>query len=137
MVAGLALLGTLGALSILPPYVGPPLGLELNVASDVEVVDHVVPGLTIVICAFSALVLLRSGRTTADSFALALAVGVALLAAVWEVSSHAPLVLDAGGPDTPWGTVLFHAVPGWVVAGAALAVLLRVLSAEPASDQRA
>lgn len=137
MVAGLAVLGALGALSILPPYVGPPLGLELNVAADVEVVDHVVPGVAIVVCAFSALLLLRAGRIETDSFALALAVGVSLLAAVWEVSSHAPLVFDAGGPETPWGTVLFHAVPGWAVAAAALAVLLRVLGAEPASDQRA
>ena len=135
MVAGLALLGALGALSILPPYVGPPLGLELDVAKDVEVVDHVVPGVIIVLCSVGAALMLRAQRIGTDSLALAAAVGVSLLAGVWETSSHVPLLLDGGGPQTPWGTVIFHSVLGPVVAGMALVLLLRVFDAEPAPDR--
>lgn len=135
MVTGLVLLGALGALSILPPYLGPPLGLELDVASDVEVVDHVIPGAIVVISSLLAATLLRTERITLHSLVLAVAVGVSLLCGVWQLSSHVPLVLDAGQPNTQWGTVIFHSTMGPVVAGTALALLLRVLAVDPATDQ--
>ena len=137
MLIGLLLLGGLGVLSMLPPYVGPPLGLELEVASNVEVVDHLVAGGTVVLCAFLAAWLLWKGRITAESPVLMGAVALAVLGAVWQTTSHVPLVLDGGGPQTPWGTVLFHSVLGPVVTVIALGLLWRILSEEPEEERQA
>ena len=137
MLTGLILLGVLAVLSMLPPYVGPPLGLELDVASNVELVDHVVAGGTVVVCSFVAAWLLRTERITTDSPFLMGAVALGVLGAVWQTTSHVPLVLDGGGPLTPWGTVLFHAIPGPVVTAVALALLWRVLSEEPEEERQA
>ncbi len=137
MLTGLVALGVLGVLSMLPPYAGPPLGLELDVASNVEVVDHVVAGGTVVLCSLLAAWLLRSGRVTTESPLLMGAVALAVLGAVWQTTSHVPLVLDGGGPETPWGTVLFHALPGPVVTLVALSLLWRVLSEEPEEQPQA
>ena len=137
MVTGLILLGALAVLSMLPPYVGPPLGLELDVASNVELVDHVVAGGTVVVCSFVAAWLLRTERITTDSPFLMGAVALGVLGAVWQTTSHVPLVLDGGGPLTPWGTVLFHAIPGPVVTVVALILLWRVLSEESDAERQA
>ena len=48
--------------SILPPYAGPALGLELDVSSTVEAVDHLIPGLLAIGGATVAFVLTRRGR---------------------------------------------------------------------------
>ncbi len=137
MLAGLLLLGTLGVVSMLPPYLGPPLGLELDVADNVEVVDHIVAGGTVAICSFVAALLLGKGRIAAESPVLMGAVALAVLGAVWQTTSHVPLVLDGGGPLTPWGTVLFHSVPGPLVTALALALLWRVLSEDPEGERQA
>ena len=137
MLTGLIVLGVLGVLSMLPPYVGPPLGLELDVAANVELVDHVVAGGTVVVCSFVAAWLLYSRRMAADSPFLMGAVALAVLGAVWQTTSHVPLVFDGGGPLTPWDTVLFHAIPGPVVTAVALALLWRVLSEEPEEERQA
>lgn len=131
MVTGLVVLGLLGALSMVPPYVGPALGLELDVPSNVEVVDHVIAGGTVVVFSLLAAWLLRTQRIATDSPLLMGAVAIAVLGAVWQTTSHVPLVLDGGGPQTPWDTVLFHSLPGPVVTVVALALLWRVLSEEP------
>jgi len=55
-------LALLGALSIVPPYLGPAIGLELDVPANVEVVDHVVPGVAIVLGAAMAALLARRGE---------------------------------------------------------------------------
>ena len=137
MLTGLVLLGALGVLSMLPPYAGPPLGLELDVASNVELVDHVIAGGTVVVCSFVAAWLLRTGRTTTDGPVVMGAVALAVLGAVWQTTSHVPLLLDGGGPLTPWGTVLFHSLPGPVVTVVALVLLWRVLSEEPDEERQA
>ncbi len=137
MVTGLVLLAVLGALSMLPPYVGPALGLELDVAANVELVDHVIAGGTVVVFSLLAAWLLRTKRLTIDSPLLMGAVALAVLGAVWQTTSHVPLVLDGGGPLTPWGTVLFHSIPGPVVTVVALALLWRVLSEEPEEQGQA
>lgn len=137
MLTGLVLLGVLGALSMLPPYVGPPLGLELDIASNVEVVDHVITGGTVVLSSLLAVWLLRSKRVTTDSPLVMGAVALAVLAAVWQTTSHVPLLLDGGGPQTPWGTVLFHSTAGPVLAAVSVALLWRVLSEEPEGERPA
>lgn len=100
----------LSAWSVLPPYLGPALGLDLDVSSTVEAVDHLVPGLVALAGASAALVL--AGRGQGDSAAALGALGVCALAGLWETVSHIPLVLDAGDSVRPWDAVLLHATVG-------------------------
>lgn len=117
------------AWSIVPPYLGPPLGLELDVSDSVEVVDHVLPGIVAVLGAGMALMLARSGE--ADSSRALGALGACALAGLWETASHAPLVYDAGDPERPWDAVIFHAWPGPAILGLALFLLLAPPAREP------
>lgn len=117
-----AVLGALGAWSIVVPYLGPRLGFELAVAGRVEVVDHVVPGLAIGAGGALALSLLRGGRSgSVPSLALACAIA---LAGLWITATHVPLLADAGRGLVPWGTAWFHAAPGALILALALALVL-------------
>ena len=73
------LLVVLGAWSVLPPYIGPALGMELDVSSDVEFVDHAIPGALVVICGTISVMLARGGA--AGSLADVISLGVCCLAA--------------------------------------------------------
>jgi hypothetical protein len=108
--------------SILPPYVGPSLGLDLNVSTTVEAVDHLVPGLLAVCASTLALVLARRGQ--ADSTLAFAALSVCALAGLFQTVAHIPLVADAGGPLQPVGSVVLHATPGPVLLGLSLWLLL-------------
>ncbi len=109
--------------SIVPPYLGPAIGLELDVAASVEVVDHVVPGLAAATAALLALHWARRGET--DSIRVLVALGVGALAGLFQTVTHVPLVLDAGGPQQPVDSVVLHATPGPLLLGLALWLLLR------------
>ena len=119
----------LGVWSMLPPYIGPALGLELNVAAKVEVVDHVVAGAVVALCAALAALLVRRARRAglgASGFALALALtGLCFLGGLWQVATHVPLVAEGGSPQAPWGTVLLHSTPGVPIVALALWLTLR------------
>lgn len=134
MPAALAFLGVLGAVSILPPFVGPAVGLELDVSSTVEVVDHVIPGLTVIAFSVISLLLLRGGRD-GDSLPLLFAVSLCMLAGLWETGSHAPLLLEAGEPEAPWGTVLMHSLLGPAILVLSIALLGRMLAPRPGGEQ--
>jgi hypothetical protein len=114
---------------MLPPYIGPTLGLELNVAADVEVVDHVITGVLVVLCGGAAALLARRGEGAqlgAPGLALNLALtGLCFLAGLWQVATHVPLVLDAGDPGAPWGSVLLHSTVGPPIVAIALWLTLR------------
>jgi hypothetical protein len=116
-------LAALALWSIVPPYLGPLVGLELDVAATVEVVDHVVPGLSAAAAACIALWYVRRGLT--DSVPMLAAVGVCVLAALFQTVSHLTLVLDAGGPLQPVGAVVLHATPGPALLALSLWLLLR------------
>jgi hypothetical protein len=118
----------LAAWSIVPPYLGPLVGLELDVSATVEIVDHVVPGLLAAAAAYIALVDVRRGR--ADSARMFAALGVCVLAGLFQTVSHATLVLDAGGPLQPVGAVVLHASPGPLLLVVSLWLLLRPGPAE-------
>ncbi len=111
------------AYSMLPPYLGPLIGLELDVAASVEVIDHVVPGVLAIIAGFLALSFARRGET--DSIRALSALGVCALGALLQTVSHIPLVLDAGGPQQPVGSVLLHSTPGPVLLALSVWLLLR------------
>lgn len=104
------LLVFLGAWSVLPPYLGPLVGLELDVSSSLEVVDHVVPGLLVV--GFGVISLLLARRGDGGSGLDVLALSVCCLAGFWELATHFSLWVDAGSADTPWGSVVLHGTVG-------------------------
>lgn len=110
------LLVVLGAWSIVPPYLGPEVGLELDVASSVEFVDHVVPGGLVVVFGVVSVVLARA--EAAGTLPDVIALGICSLAGFWQLATHASLWADAGAPGTPWGAVILHGT-----AGAAIMVL--------------
>ncbi len=120
----------LGALSILPPYLGPVIGLELDVAAKVEVVDHVVTGVVIAVCGMLAALLARRDEELAYGAPALGLTGVCFLGGLWQVATHAPLVVDAGGPATPWDTVLLHSMAGPVIVALALWLTLRTPSGD-------
>jgi hypothetical protein len=116
----------LGGLSMLPPYVGPPLGLGLDVRASVEVVDHVLAGAVVVLCAgLAALFVDRRARAQAPITGLVL-YSSAFLAGLFQTATHVPLLLEAGA-TTPWGAVL-HSALAPVITGIALWLTARSLT---------
>lgn len=103
--------GALGAWSVAVPYVGRALGLEVNVAPSLEVIDHVVPGAVAVACAGFSYLKLRDGSAT-RSLAYLIAVGVSLLAGLWITTTHLPLLAAANRGSVQWGPALWHSLPG-------------------------
>ena len=120
----LALLAVLGAWAIVVPYLGPPLGLELDVPARVEVVDHVIPGVAALLASATAWGLQRMGRAGPSDVSWLAAEGVVFLAGFWIVSTHVPLVAEAARGESPWGATLWHNSSGLPLALAALWVLL-------------
>jgi hypothetical protein len=114
--------------SILPPYIGPPLGLELDVPTSTEIVDHVVAGVLAIAGAGLALSFARRGET--DSLRLLAALAVCTLAALFQFVTHVPLVLDAGGPLQPVGTVILHSTPSPVLLAMSLWLMVRAVPEE-------
>lgn len=126
-----AVLGALGAWSIVVPYVGPQLGFDLDVLAKVEVVDHVVPGTVIVACSVVGLSLLRRGRS--GSLASLGIAATIVLAGLWITATHVPLLLEAGRGAVPWATACFHTASGPLILALALALALHEARApEPA-----
>lgn len=119
----LVALAALAAWSILPPYLGPLVGLELDVPSSVEIVDHVLPGLVMIAGALSARAAV--GRGDIDGIRPLVALAACVLAALFQTVSHVTLVLDAGSPQAPVGAVALHSSPGPILLALSLLLLLR------------
>ena len=112
----------LGAWEIGVPYLAAALGLELDVPSRVEVVDHVVPGLVLV--ASGALLAFWARRGARGGVLPLVLASLAFLAGFWITATHVPLVLQAGDELSPWGSVLFHATGGPPIVALALWLLV-------------
>jgi hypothetical protein len=125
----LLLLAALGAWTILPPYLGPVMGLELDVAPRVEVVDHVVPGVAVIVGAAAALVYLRQGRGRLGDILPMSAIGLAFLASFWVTSTHVPLIAEAARGESDWGAAILHNTAGLPVALVSLWILATALLA--------
>lgn len=98
----------LGVWSMLPPFTGPPLNTETRV----EVADHVMPGIVMLVASVAALVLTRRRSRPALMLGTGLLV---LLAGLWMTATHVPLVAQAARDDAPTGATIYHSVPGLVV----------------------
>lgn len=79
----------IGAWSVLPPYTGP----SLNTKTRVEVADHVVPGVVLIVLSVT-LVLLERRRPLSPTVRLAAGFAI-LLSGIWMTATHIPLVAQA------------------------------------------
>lgn len=101
--------------AIVPPYLGP----ELGTASRLEVADHVVPGVIVVVIALTSIAM--RGRDIVF-YAAALAV---TLCGLWITVTHLPLIADAARDRVDWGSALHHSLPGPAVLAVGIAWALR------------
>lgn len=99
----------LGVAVAATPYLARPLGLVVRVPWLIEVVDHVLPGVVVVLLAVLARWI---GRVRLEITL------VAVLAGLWAFSTHVPLVLAAGRGNPDWGTALWHTTPAAALLGA-------------------
>lgn len=93
------------AWALLPPYSGPELNTEIRV----EVADHVVPALILAVVSVVSIVLgYRQDALPATSLVSGF---IVLLAGLWMVSTHVPLVAQASRSEVPWAAAIYHAAP--------------------------
>ena len=104
-----------GVLGMLPFFVTP----ELDTARSAEIADHVVPGLFVLVAVGAVLVGHRRGRLGGMTF-LAAAVAI-LLAGIWMVSTHVPLLNQARRGEAPWAGSLYHSAAAFLVLGVGVA----------------
>lgn len=119
-----ALLLGIGAWTMIVPYLGTALGLDVNVAAIVELVDHVIPGAIIVAAALYLHRLARRRPLAGERFAL-LAAGVIFLAGFWVLATHLPLVQDAADDRTTWEAAIWHSISALPIVGLAAWFVLR------------
>ena len=117
-------LAAIGAWTVVVPYVGNALGLDVNVRAIVEIVDHVIPGLLVLAAALVLRRLAARGRLAGAPRAL-IAAGVAFLAGFWVFATHVPLLADATRSDLPWDAAIWHSIAGLPVAGLACWFVVR------------
>jgi len=113
-------LAALAGWGIAVPWLARGLGLELDVPARLEVIDHVLPGAAVMVCA----AIVRMGIAGAGELRWLGAASVACLAGLWITSTHATLVPEALDGVAPWGAALLHLSAGPPIVLAALWVLL-------------
>lgn len=97
--------------ALLPPYSGPGLNTETRV----EVADHVIPSLVLIVASMTVLV---SSRRRAITGALSLGSGfLVALAGLWMVATHLPLLAQAanGTNAVTWSAAIYHFAPSLAV----------------------
>jgi hypothetical protein len=104
-----------GVLGMLPFFVTP----DLDTARSAEVADHVLPGVLVLVAAGAVGLAHRRGGVGAMAFLVA---GMAiLLAGIWMVSTHVPLLNQARRGDAPWGASLYHSAAAVIVLAVGVA----------------
>lgn len=98
--------------ALLPPYSGPELATEMRV----EIADHVVPSILMIVLSVAALARSRGAAagSTGGSFMLIAGLGI-LLAGFWMVATHVPLVAQARRGEVTNGVAAYHTAPGVAV----------------------
>jgi phosphotransferase system glucose/maltose/N-acetylglucosamine-specific IIC component len=108
--AGLAV----GVWASLPKYSGP----TLNVEPAKEVADHVIPAILVLL---ASVVGILAGRRARGPGALRLLAGMAvLLAGLWMMATHLPLVAEATRGEAPWPATIYHTSSALAVFGLGL-----------------
>jgi hypothetical protein len=123
-IKGTATLAAIGLWTITVPYIGELLGLTVDVAPIVEVVDHVVPGALVIAAALYLRSRARRGPMASDSTAL-LAAGVAFLAGFWVLATHVPLIGDANEGLVTWAAAIWHSIAAVPTLGLAVWCVVR------------
>jgi hypothetical protein len=118
------LLAALAAWTIAVPFLGRAIGLVVDVATRVEIVDHVVPGALATAAALYLNRVARRGPLAAERLAL-LAAGVALLAGFWVLATHAPLLVDAADSEQSWSAAIWHSATALPIVVLAFVCVLR------------
>ena len=98
----------------LPRYSGP----KLNVAASTEVVDHVIPAIVVLLC--SVVAIFAGRRATGPGSTRFLAGMGVLLAGLWMMATHLPLVAEARRGDAPWVATIYHTSAALAVFGLGL-----------------
>ena len=127
-------LAALGVWAIVVPYLGPELSLRLDVSSQLEFVDHVVPGTVAVLSAVLLFSVLRRGGDASSGWWL-VAAGAAFLAGVWMVSTHVPLLEDASRGAADWGPTILHNSSGLPIGLLSLWLLFVALRRGPGAPR--
>jgi hypothetical protein len=98
----------------LPKWSGP----KLHVAASTEVVDHVIPAILVLLCSLVAIAAGRRAKGPGGTRFLA-GMGV-LLAGLWMMATHLPLVAEARRGDAPWVATIYHTSAALAVFGLGL-----------------
>ncbi len=110
----------------LPQWSGP----KLNVSASAEVVDHIIPAVFVVL---ASVVAILAGRRAQGPGALRLMAGmVVLLAGLWMLATHLPLVAQATRDEAPWPATIYHTSSALAVFG--LGLLWSVITWSEADD---
>jgi hypothetical protein len=98
----------------LPRFSGP----KLNVAQSTEVVDHVIPAVLVLLASLAGIAASRRAQGPGGIRFLA---GMAvLLAGLWMMATHLPLVAQASRGDAPWPATIYHTSAAFAVFGLGL-----------------
>lgn len=98
----------------LPRYSGP----RLNVAQSTEMVDHVFPAVVVLLASLAGIAVSRRAQGPGSvRFLGGLAV---LLAGLWMMATHLPLVAQASRGDAPWPATIYHTSSALAVFGLGL-----------------
>jgi hypothetical protein len=101
----------MSAWALLPPYSGP----KLNTETRVEVADHVVPAIVMIVVSVTIILLSRKRAPTGT---VSLVAGFLIsLAGLWMVATHVPLLGQAarGTNDVTWAAGAYHFAPSLAV----------------------
>lgn len=98
----------------LPKYSGP----HLNTEPGKEVADHIIPAILVAVLSLVALsVSRRAARPGPTLFVCGAAI---LLAGLWMMATHIPLIAQAARGEAPWPATIYHSSAAFAVFGLGL-----------------
>ena len=98
----------------MPQWSGP----KLNVEPAKEVADHIIPAIVVVLA--SVVGILASRRAKGPGALRFMGGMVVLLAGLWMLATHLPLVAEAMRDEAPWPATIYHTSSALAVFGLGL-----------------
>jgi hypothetical protein len=111
----------------LPKYSGP----KLNVEASKEVADHIIPAIVVLLASLAGIMAGR--RADGPGGTRFIAGMVVLLAGLWMLATHLPLVAEAMRDQAPWPATIYHTAAALAVFG--LGLLWSVATWSEAGDE--